>query len=376
MVSTIVREMETTNIDNNSGSPSQLLQSIVNREISGHIIVSSKDDSSIQWNLYLGSGKIHYANSVIGKKERLNYLVKQHLPDLDSSWEGQPINCDYQTICQLWKQTGLSLNTIRQLLFDTTQEALLNLMLLSQVTVRLEKTVGLDPLLVSIPLKNIVFPIKEKVKQWRQLRSAIPSPFYRPFFEDWENLPYANLTDEDHLFLESVSNYLKNKSCIYEISAHSSKTVLEVAQFFQPLVQSGLVTMLPYDIPKAKVIERPIIACIDDSKAIQRMVKVTLESSGYEVLNILEPSQALTTFIKNKPALILMDINMPEIDGYELCQLLQHSSHLKDIPVIMLTGRDGLLDRIRARMVGAVDYMSKPFNPQELISMINSKVCV
>lgn len=88
----------------------------------------------------------------------------------------------------------------------------------------------------------------------------------------------------------------------------------------------------------------------------------------------MEPARALTMLVRDKPNLVLMDISMPEIDGYELCRMLRLSSALKEVPIVMLTGRDGLVDRIRARMVGATNYVTKPFQPQQLLNVVNELV--
>lgn len=149
---------------------------------------------------------------------------------------------------------------------------------------------------------------------------------------------------------------------------------MELATFLQPLVSTGVVGVNPYRNPQND--QRPIIACIDDSKTVQRNVKLVLEASGYQVLELMEPVRALTTLVRNKPVLILMDISMPEIDGYELYKMLRQSSGLREIPIVMLTGRDGLIDRIRARMVGATDYMPKPFNPNELLAIVQKLTTV
>ena len=115
---------------------------------------------------------------------------------------------------------------------------------------------------------------------------------------------------------------------------------------------------------------RPLIACIDDSKTIQKQVRGILLLSGYEVLGITEPAQALTALVRQKPAAILMDVNMPDIDGYELCSMLRQSRQLREIPIIMLTGRDGILDRIRAKTLGVNFYLTKPFHPEHLVESI------
>ena len=64
-----------------------------------------------------------------------------------------------------------------------------------------------------------------------------------------------------------------------------------------------------------------------------------------------------------------MDINMPELNGYDLCSLLRKSERFKDIPIVMLTGRDGMIDRVRAKLVGATDYLTKPCDPNKLITL-------
>lgn len=118
--------------------------------------------------------------------------------------------------------------------------------------------------------------------------------------------------------------------------------------------------------------EKPIIACIDDSKVVQFKLKAILEKVGYKMLNITEPVLSLMTLNEHKPALILMDINMPEFNSYQLCKLINRSRKLKDVPIVMLTSRTGAIDKIRSKMVGAVSYLTKPFEAEELISLVQS----
>jgi twitching motility two-component system response regulator PilG len=75
-----------------------------------------------------------------------------------------------------------------------------------------------------------------------------------------------------------------------------------------------------------------------------------------------------------KPDLILCDIAMPELDGYELCAMLRQATAFRQIPIVMLTGKDGFIDRVKARMVGATDYMTKPFGEGELLTLVEKYV--
>ena len=111
---------------------------------------------------------------------------------------------------------------------------------------------------------------------------------------------------------------------------------------------------------------------MDDSKSVQFQVKKILETVGYRVLSIPEPTRALTALVRYQPILILMDINMPELNGFELCEMLQRSRKLKNIPVVMLTGKEGIINQLRAKWLGVMHYLKKPFEPQELIEVVNS----
>lgn len=76
------------------------------------------------------------------------------------------------------------------------------------------------------------------------------------------------------------------------------------------------------------------------------------------------------SIIRNKPDLILLDLNMDGIDGYELCRIIRNNSMFKKIPIIMVTGNKGLIDKVKARFVGASGYLTKPFTRAELLKMI------
>jgi len=115
----------------------------------------------------------------------------------------------------------------------------------------------------------------------------------------------------------------------------------------------------------------PLIACIDDSKTMQIQVKKTLELAGYKVLSIIDPVSGITTLSRYKPQLILMDINMPYFNGYELCKIMQKSRQLKDIPIAMFSGQNSIVDRIRAKMSGTIGFLNKPISGFELIDFVN-----
>ncbi|AMA10155.1 response regulator [Picosynechococcus sp. PCC 73109] len=352
--------------------PGQVLQSLIQRQMSGTMTIYDPLDESVFWQLYFGGGKLHFATSGMGKRERLTYLLGQLFPKAKFPM-GDSFSQDYDYICQIWKAGKLSLQQVRQVLFFTTQEAIAQFLSLPRAAIKFERALNLDPLLLSLSLKEMVRPIQPTVRQWVQLRPEIASPFQRLQVKDFREIRSRSwLNLQDYQFMESLREPLDQQVTLYELSHHTRRSTLELSQLFHPLVKTGLIEVIPYaGVPQKP---KPRIACIDDSKSIQRVVKMTLEASGFEVIGVTEPALSLSTFARQRPELILMDINMPEIDGYELCRLFNQSEMLRDIPVVMLTGRDGIIDRLRAKMVGASDYIAKPFNPQDLIRMVQSYV--
>jgi two-component system, chemotaxis family, response regulator PixG len=112
------------------------------------------------------------------------------------------------------------------------------------------------------------------------------------------------------------------------------------------------------------------IISVDDSPTILREISRCLEDENVAVVTINEPVKAVMSIIRHKPDLILLDLNMAGIDGYELCRIIRNNSMFKEIPIIFVTGSRGIVDKVKARMVGASGYLTKPFTRAELLKMI------
>jgi len=359
------------NQNQSEGTPYRVLQSLVEKQASGKLVIQNPLDSSIHWRIYLGNGRIHYAGSGMGCAERVNYLFGRYLPNRKSTLPPE-INDDYQYLCNLWQTGQFSFQEIRAVLAKFTQEALIDVLSQNKAFCYFEHTVGLEHLLLYLNLKKIMLPVENKVRLWWQLRSHIASPFQRPLVSDRPKLMELIKveSEEPNPSLRHLAHFLDDQVCLYELASQMEMNTLKLAILLDPLIQDGAIAMGSYVLPAKD--NRPIVACIDDSPSIQRVVKFTLESSGYRVISIKESLKALTSLLNPKPDLILMDINMPDIDGYQLCSLCRKSSALNNIPIVMLTGRDGILDRVKAKMVGAVGYISKPFLPQELVKIVST----
>ena len=93
-------------------------------------------------------------------------------------------------------------------------------------------------------------------------------------------------------------------------------------------------------------------------------------AAGIEVLAITEPLQSVSTLLERKPDLIFLDLIMPNTNGYELCTFLRKTTTFQEIPIVILTGRDGMIDRVRAKMSGSSDFMSKPPDQSKVLQIL------
>lgn len=111
------------------------------------------------------------------------------------------------------------------------------------------------------------------------------------------------------------------------------------------------------------------ILVVDDEASIRRILETRLSMIGYDVVTAADGEEAIATFNENHPDLVVLDVMMPKLDGYGVCQELRKES---DIPIIMLTALGDVADRITGLELGADDYVVKPFSPKELEARIRS----
>jgi len=117
------------------------------------------------------------------------------------------------------------------------------------------------------------------------------------------------------------------------------------------------------------MVKKTSILLVDDDPQLIRLVRANLESVGYKVLAALDARSALGLVAQEMPDLLVLDIMLPEIDGYELCSRIREFCN---IPIIMLTAKVEDVDKVKGLKLGADDYVTKPFNVQELLARIEA----
>ena len=194
--------------------------------------------------------------------------------------------------------------------------------------------------------------------------------------------PYINNPDQLKIMLDadaisskaynSLNKIVNGKNTLWDLSIIMNSSMIGVMRSLLPLVVDGIVAFR--EIPDLgspdwkkpskppEVVKRGLIACIDDSPQIGLEMQNILEPLGFEVLIINDPLQNVSILLQRKPDLIFLDLIMPNTNGYELCTFLRKTTTFQEIPIVILTGLDGVIDRVRAKMAGSSDFLNKPLD--------------
>lgn len=161
----------------------------------------------------------------------------------------------------------------------------------------------------------------------------------------------------------------------FEAHYHLALLFLNLKRSNDALTHLKLASSLRPDEPRLRahvdaLQTRKRILVVDDSATVRRIVNLTLERECYRVITAEDGMEALARLNEQSPDLILLDITMPKMNGYDVCKVIKKNPFTRDIPVLMLSGNDGFFDKVKGRMAGATDYLTKPFEPAVLLKAL------
>lgn len=116
------------------------------------------------------------------------------------------------------------------------------------------------------------------------------------------------------------------------------------------------------------------VMVVDDSRTIRSTAETLLGKEGFAVVTAEDGFDALAKIASDRPDIVFVDIMMPRLDGYQTCTLIKGNPQFRDIPVILLSSRDGVFDRARGKLAGSEQYLGKPFSREELVDIVRRHV--
>lgn len=343
------------------------------------------------WFVFFLNGQIIHATQMESGIERLqDHLQRYHLKvdgDLLSHTPFSTFHApEYGYLWALLENGLLTPAQGRSIIRSLTYETLFDLLSLHQGTFVFEMGSPLAPQLSTLEISPMILEIMKQIQEWKQLHPLIQSPDQRLTVGDLTQLlPLPPNPDPVSAALPHIAkNWADGSHSLRRIARYLNEDVLTVARALYPTVQASAFHVLPLDNNPTPALNTlltqvlddrpPRIVCIDDSAPLRKTVESQLDHWGYEVTSLGNPLKALSLLFDLRPDLILCDIAMPTLNGYELCGMLRQSTAFRQTPIVMLTGKEGFTDRVLARMVGATDYLTKPFGPQELMMLVEKYV--
>ena len=111
---------------------------------------------------------------------------------------------------------------------------------------------------------------------------------------------------------------------------------------------------------------------VDDSPTIRKILGLTLERAGYTVVAEPDGESAIERLVQVVPDLILLDIAMPKLDGYDVCKRIKQDPRTAGVPVVMLSGKGAFFDKVKGHMAGATEYLTKPFETPAVLAVVKT----
>ncbi|MBE9205735.1 response regulator [Nostoc sp. LEGE 06077] len=342
-----------------------------------------------KWSFYYRLGRIVWATGGTHPFRRWRRYMTQYCPQIDiekiqfrqqdfvaSYW-------DYRLLEILYKRQkiqreqiqGIVESTITELLFDLAQHT-------DFVTFSCDRN---QNIILETPMSFTsadlsVKHMQDSWKSWSEAGLTNFSPDLAPVLRRPEQL-------QQHVSPSVYKNFvslINGKQTLRDLAATMKQNVLPVTRSLLPYILKGIIELIEVpDLPllctevnnesnstQPKNAYIPLVACVDDSPQVCKMLEEIVTSHGLRFIKIQDPIQALPILIQNKPDLIFLDLIMPVASGYEICTQLRRVSTFANTPVVILTGNDGLLDRVRAKVVGSTDFLTKPVAADKVMSVI------
>lgn len=363
----------------------KLFESLKKAKVGGQIVISVPAGS--QWSFYLHKGDIIYATGGKHPVRRWQRNVILYLPKIASSFSSlqqqlakitveEISSCwEYQLLCLWAQQERISRKQIYNLIRAVMVEILFDLTQAVEVNCQLKADNFLTPQLDLINASDVIAKTNQLWQTWQLSQVADRSPNLAPIIKQAKQLQHQTSPQT----YQVLTKLLNGQKTFRDISVYMKRDTLEVTRSLLPYVELGLVGLvevkdLPIPIRSVSSSQkpRPLIACVDDSPTVSYMMEQVLTTSNYRFLSVTNSIRALSILIEKKPDLIFLDIMMPQINGYELCSQLRKLSAFKNTPIIFLTSKDGIIDRLRAKLVGSSGFVSKTVDAWQLLKTIKS----
>ena len=374
-----------------------LLNNLKKQSFTGIAHIRTKEESDrIHWKVYFNEGKLIWADGGMHHhrswQRHLNkYCSKVDLKEINFRLAGDQYRCaEYHSLGILLQRNMATQESIMQLVaskivetfFDLFQQEKSIPLELEQEQLSLSTMIGDSSAysLISIDIEPAFKQMQQQWSAWIQNGFTSVYPDTAPRIKSKEQLK----TSVPAVVYQNFTKLLDGRRSLRDLAVGMNKDLLLLTKSIYPYVHKELLELV--QVPDLNLAQsavsqttqaastsgdKPLIACIDDSPQICQIMNQIITKANYRFLGIQQPIQAVPKLISVNPKMIFLDIGMPILNGYEVCTQIRRVSKLQEIPIIMLTGNDGVFDRVKAKVCGASDFLSKPIEVEKILQTID-----
>ncbi len=362
------------------------LTEIKHQHFSGRILL--KSSLGQEWCLYTYLGRILYAtggshsirrwvrNTTIAGVDSstakdlqvriaaLTDISALNPAELQSCWE-------YYLLVNWAHQSRIGRDALIKLIQTTIVEVLFDIVQSEQVSCERIEQMQLSPQLTLIDIDRAFGIAVQQQQQWQQAGLKNISP--EQAIEVVAVAEFQQMVSTTAY--ESLKVVLNGQQSIREIATKARKSPLAIGQSFLAHLQRGTLKLVdlpdfprPVDLTQFDQV-KPVVLCIDDSPFVCDRLEQIFHQAGFQCISVMDSLKAIPIAIAKKPQLIFLDLVMPNANGYEICSRLRKIDAFKQTPIVILTGNDGTIDRVRAKVVGATDFVTKPVQSEFVLEI-------
>ena len=367
------------------------LMDLQQRRATGELVLTLDQKQANPWRLFLYMGRLAYATGGLHPTRRWYRAMRRHCPDFfEPGWQQNyhlaTEHWDTDVIHQAVAAGRISATQARSVIQSVVQEVFFAFIERQTLDLTWNPGVQLTGQSTFLSIEQVIQESLQLREQWRNQGLGSLQELLRDFSPDLAPI----IRDSDRLqskvtalVYKNLTRLMRGKLNLWDIAIHMNKPLPAVMRSLLPLLRQGVLglktipdALAPFSVLDAKpdsiltTLPRQRIACIDDSPLMIKVLTDLLTSNGYDVIPIEDPLHGIAKLLAEKPDLILLDLMMPNTNGYELCNFLRKTTLFSRIPIIILSSRDKMVDRMRAKQVGASDFLTKPPDPDKVLATI------
>ena len=375
------------------------------QQFTGQITLVPTKGNQQRWSFFFCLGRLFWVDDGKSDNRRTLRLLQAVCPSIKQKRfalrEGDAFAAqNYSLLMVLLHRRVLSQELFCQVVNGVIAEAVFDLLWQTGGAVQVGTEVPYDPLdvlkMASVTVKSHA-AITEAAQAWAAWQEAQLVDFH----PDWALAIRSTDQLRERLAPEvyqKLALAIDGQRTVRDLAVLMRKDVPTITRSLVPYIRRNIIDLHPIeDLPSLVVLPTPgaegngrssdrrqtvptpaaattataaTVACIDDSPQVCAAMSQIIEQAGYVPLCIQDSTQALTVLLERKPKLIFLDLIMPVANGYEICAQIRRVALFRDIPIAILTGSDGIIDRVRAKVVGATDFVSKPVETEKILTLI------